>query len=153
MKNRFRIDDGFSLLELMIALGVAAIIATFALPAYRTHVAKTHRLDAAAALQRAVQFIETARLAQTGTDSIALSAGMDQAPSSGTPVYKLALLPESAANGGYTIEAAPVASGVMQDDACGVFIIDATGLRSNRLADTAAPLDAAKSSACWTGKG
>ncbi|WP_250452216.1 type IV pilin protein [Caballeronia sp. ATUFL_M2_KS44] len=151
--NRHRKRAGFSLLELMIALGVAAIIATFALPAYRAHVAKTHRLEAAAALMRAVQFVETARLAQTGTDAIALGAGLDQAPSSGTPVYRLTLLQESATNGGYTIEAAPIATGAMQNDACGAFVIDATGLRSNRLADGAALLDAAKSSACWTGKG
>ena len=43
--------------------------------------------------------------------------------------------------------------GELQDDACGVFIIDATGLRSNRLADGTAPLDAGRSAACWAGKG
>ncbi|VXC38085.1 conserved hypothetical protein [Burkholderia sp. 8Y] len=144
---------GFSLLELMIALGVAAIIATFAMPAYQSHVAKAHRLDAAAALFKAVQFVESARLFQTGTGAVALSAGIDQAPPNGAPVYRLALLPESATNGGYTIEAAPVSPGPMQDDACGVFVIDATGSRSNRLTDGAAPLDAAISAACWAGKG
>jgi len=55
-------EKGFSLLELMIALGVAAIIATLAIPAYRTHVVKAHRLDAASALVRAVQFVETTGL-------------------------------------------------------------------------------------------
>ncbi|WP_244815277.1 type IV pilin protein [Caballeronia sp. Lep1P3] len=144
---------GFSLLELMIALGVAAIIAMFALPAYRAHVAKAHRLDAAAALIRAAQFVESARLSQAASDAVALSAGMDQAPAGGVPVYRLALLAESATNGGYAIEAVPVSPGAMKDDACGVFVIDATGLRSNRLSGSAAPLDAAKSSACWAGKG
>ncbi len=60
-----RPKDGFSLLELMIALGVAAVIAMYALPAYRTHIAKGHRLDAAAALLHAVQYVETARLTRT----------------------------------------------------------------------------------------
>jgi type IV pilus assembly protein PilE len=60
------------------------------------------------------------------------------------------VLPESATNGGYTIEAAPVVPGAMQDDACGTFVIEATGARSNR---TNAPLDAAHSSSCWAGKG
>jgi len=83
-------EIGFSLLELMVALAVAAIIATFAVPAYRTHVAKAHRVDAASALTRAVQFVETARLAQTseGVDAITLSAGLDQAPSNGATVYR-----------------------------------------------------------------
>jgi type IV pilus assembly protein PilE len=138
---------GFSLLELMIALGVAAVIAMYALPAYRTHVTHAHRLDAVAALSRAVQFVETARLAQTTGigDAITLPSGM-----SATAGYTLTVLPESATNGGYTIEAAPTAA--MQDDACGTFAIDATGLRSNRT-HANAPLEAARSSSCWAGKG
>ncbi|KND59662.1 Type IV pilus biogeneis protein PilE [Candidatus Burkholderia verschuerenii] len=148
-----RIGQGFSLLELMIALGVAAIIATYAIPAYRAHVAKAHRLDAAAALMRAVQFVETARLTQTaGGESIALPMGLDRAPSNGAANYALTLLPESATNGGYSIEAAPIAFGAMQNDACGTFVIDATGLRANRTS-TSAPLEAAQSSSCWAGKG
>ncbi|WP_175944921.1 type IV pilin protein [Caballeronia sp. BCC1704] len=151
--SRMTSSAGFSLLELMIALGVAAIIATFAIPAYQSHVGKAHRLDAAAALFKAVQFVESARLSQTGAGTVALSAGIDQAPSSGTAVYRLTLLPESATNGFYTIEAAPVSPGPMEADACGVFTIDATGSRSNRLTDGATALDAAKSAACWAGKG
>ncbi|WP_250492697.1 type IV pilin protein [Caballeronia sp. GAWG1-1] len=146
-------DKGFTLLELIIALCIVAIIATFAVPAYRQHVAKAHRLDAAAASMRAVQYIECTRLAQSATDAVTLSAGMDQAPSSGAPVYRLAVLPESATNGGYSIEATPVAYGPMQDDSCGVFIVDATGVRSNRTTGSAATaLDTAQSTACWGGK-
>jgi prepilin-type N-terminal cleavage/methylation domain-containing protein len=86
-------EKGFSLLELMIALGVAAIIATFAIPAYRTHVVKAHRLDAASALVRAVQFVETTRLAQTSEsgEAITLGAGFDRAPPGGTAVYSVAV--------------------------------------------------------------
>ena len=148
-------ERAFSLLELMIALGVVAIIAAFAVPMYRTHVAKAHRLDAASALTRAVQFVETARLAQlpSNGESITLSAGLDQAPSSGVAVYRVAVLPESPANGGYAIEAAPVVSGAMQDDACGTFVIDATGLRWNHPPGSDTPLDASQSAACWAGKG
>jgi len=148
-------EKGLSLLELMIALAVAAIIATFAVPAYRTHVAKAHRVDAASALTRAVQFVETARLAQTseGVDAITLSAGLDQAPSNGATVYRVAVLPESPTNGGYAIEAVPIAAGPMYEDGCGAFVIDATGLRWNHTPGTTDPLDAAQSAACWVGKG
>jgi type IV pilus assembly protein PilE len=128
--NECKREAAFSLLELMIALGVAAIIAMFAIPVYRTQVAKSHRLDAASAILRAVQFVETTRLAQTATgDVVALSAGFDQAPSGGAPVYRLSVLAESPTNGGYAIEAAPVVPGAMQDDACGAFVMEATGLR------------------------
>lgn len=138
----------------MIALGVAAIVATFAIPAYRAHVAKAHRLDAATAILRAVQFFETAKLSQTpeSGNTPALSAGLDQAPSNGTAVYRLAVLPESPTNGGYAIEVSPIVPGSMQDDACGTFVIDATGLRWNRASGATAPLDAARSVACWAGK-
>ena len=148
-------EQGFSLLELMIALGVAAIIATFAMPAYRSHVAKAHRLDAVSAVLRAAQFVETARLSQTVERSsvITLSAGLDQAPSNGAPVYRVGVLPESSTNGGYGIEAAPVAPGAMQDDVCGAFVIDATGLRWNHLSGATAPIETAQSAACWAGKG
>jgi type IV pilus assembly protein PilE len=151
------LGKGFSLLELMIALGVAAIVAMFAIPSYRMHVAKAHRLDAVAALMRAVQFVETARLtrlpgAGASGESVALPAGLDRTPSAGAAIYALAVLPESATNGGYTIEAAPIASGAMQDDACGIFAIDATGVRSNRT-NANAPLEAAQSASCWAGKG
>ncbi|MDR5834758.1 type IV pilin protein [Caballeronia sp. LZ034LL] len=144
----------FSLLELMIALAVAAVMAAFAVPAYRTHVTKAHRVDAATAALKAVQFVETARLAQVaaGGDAIVLSAGFDQAPSNGRAVYRLAVLPENATNGGYGIEATPVSPGAMQDDACGVFVVDATGLRWNRAPGATASLDAAQSLACWAGR-
>jgi type IV pilus assembly protein PilE len=148
------LGKGFSLLELMIALGVAAIVAMFAIPSYRMHIAKAHRLDAVAALMRAVQFVETARLTRSpgAGESVVLPTGLDQTPSAGAAIYALAALPESATNGGYTIEAAPIASGAMQDDACGIFAIDATGVRSNRT-NANAPLEAAQSASCWAGKG
>lgn len=74
MKNDQPRGAGFSPLELMTA--------------YRAHVAKAHRLDAAAALMRAVQFVETAHLAQASAtgDAMALPVGLDQAPSSGSVV-------------------------------------------------------------------
>jgi type IV pilus assembly protein PilE len=64
-------------------------------------------------------------------------------------VYRLRAIAESATNGGYAIEAEPVAPGAMQDDACGVFVIDATGARSNRAPASAAPVDA---TVCWSGR-
>ena len=52
--------SAFTLLELMIVLAIAATLAVFAVPAYRSHIARTHRVDAASALYRAAQFIEGA---------------------------------------------------------------------------------------------
>jgi type IV pilus assembly protein PilE len=144
-------ERGFTLLELMVTLCVAAIIAAFAVPGYSSHVVRAHRLEAATALFRAAQFIETAvATPPSGTaDAPVLASGFDQAPSEGEPVYTLRLLPESATNGGYAIEAEPVASGPMQGDACGVFVVEATGARSNRSGAELAP---ERSAACWQGQ-
>ena len=134
--------SAFTLLELMITLAIVAVLAVFAVPSYRSHVARTHRADAASALFRAAQFVEGA-----ASDSIAaLPPGLDQAPQFGAAVYRLRVLAADDANGGYSIEAAPDESGPMRDDACGIFTLDATGMRSNKnVATGSAPVTAQ----CW----
>ncbi|MBN3804414.1 prepilin-type N-terminal cleavage/methylation domain-containing protein [Paraburkholderia sp. Ac-20336] len=134
--------SAFTLLELMIALAITATLAVFAIPSYRSHIARTHRVDAASALYRAAQFVEGA-----ASDSVpTLPAGFDQAPQSGTAIYRLHVLPGDDTNGGYAIEAAPVDAGPMRDDPCGTFTLDATGQRGNR---NEAGGSTPASSECW----
>jgi len=118
----------FTLLELVLALAIAATLAVFAVPSYRDHIAKAHRTDAASALYRAAQFVESGARA----DGVALPPGLNQAPQSGTAIYRLRLLSGDDTNGGYAVEAQPVDSGPMRDDVCGTFVLDATGSRANR---------------------
>ena len=138
-------DKGFTLLELMITLGVAAIIATFAMPVYREQVARGRRLDAMSALYRAAQYVEGARTVSSNDVAAKLPLGLDQAPALGTATYVLRMLGESEQNGGYSIEAQPVDA----NDACGIYSLDATGVRSNRTAEKLTP---PKVAACWSGK-
>ncbi|MEX3762561.1 type IV pilin protein [Paraburkholderia phenoliruptrix] len=134
--------SAFTLLELVITLAIVAVLALFAVPAYRSQVARAHRVDAASALLRAAQFVEGA-----ASDSmLALPPGFNQAPQLGAAVYRLRVLPADDANGGYAIEAAPDESGPMRDDACGVFTLDATGMRGNR---SAANGSVPPSAECW----
>ncbi|HXZ09880.1 MAG TPA: type IV pilin protein [Paraburkholderia sp.] len=132
----------FTLLELMIAIAIAATLAVFAVPSYQSHVARSHRVDAASALYRAAQFVE----AGGSNDAVTLPVGLDQSPSFGTAVYRLRALPADDTNGGYSVEARPVETGPMRDDLCGTFILDATGLRINRGADDALVKNANE---CW----
>ncbi|SDC28756.1 type IV pilin protein [Paraburkholderia lycopersici] len=132
----------FTLLELVIALAAAAIVAAFALPGWYAQIARGHRIDAVAALYRAAQLIDT-----QGTSMTALPAGFDQAPATGTPVYWLRLMPGDESNGGYAIAAEPVETGPMRDDACGAFMLDATGARGNQAAGGVAA--AATAQMCW----
>jgi type IV pilus assembly protein PilE len=123
----------FTLLELVIAIAIGATLAVFAVPSYQSHVARSRRVDAASALYRAAQFVEGA----ASNDTAALPSGLDQAPPLGTAVYRLRALPADDTNGGYSLEARPVETGPMRDDPCGTFVLDATGLRTNRGVDDA----------------
>src|SRR6266702_480058 len=127
----------FSLLELVVALAIAATLAVFAIPSYRSHIAKAHRTDAASALYRAAQFAESA----AHVDGAPLPSGLDQAPQGGRAVYRLRILPADDSNGGYALEAQPLESGSMAEDSCGTFILDATGSKSHRNAAGADPDD------------
>jgi len=133
----------FTLLELAIALAVAAIVAAFALPVWHGQIARSHRIDAMAALYRAAQFIDMQTPAATS-----LPAGMDQAPPTGVAVYRLKILPADESNGGYAIAASPVESGPMSGDVCGTFTLDATGARGNEPAQAAAT----GTEECWRGR-
>ncbi|WP_322049125.1 type IV pilin protein [Paraburkholderia sp. J67] len=137
MRHRVR---AFTLLEMMIALAAAAIVAAFALPAWRGQIARGHRIDAVAALYRAAQYVDA-----QGVSVTALPAGFDQAPPSGSAVYRLTLLAGDESNGGYAISATPVETGPMRDDPCGAFVLDATGVRSNDATGTSVPA----SRDCW----
>lgn len=134
--------SAFTLLELMIALAIAATLLTFAVPSYRSHVVRAHRVDAASALYRAAQFVEGSASDGPAT----LPAGLDQAPQFGTPIYRLQVLPADDANGGYSVEAVPIETSPMRDDACGTFTLDATGLRGNRSGTNGT---APASGECW----
>lgn len=137
----------FTLLELVIALAIAATLAVFAIPAYRHHIARAHRIDAATALYRAAQFVESGN-ANADTQHT-LPPGLDRAPESGTAMYRLSVLSADATNGGYAIQATPVDQGPMSDDACGTFVLDATGARTNRGGGGAGEIAADATDECW----
>lgn len=135
-----RRTHAFTLLELVIALAAVAIVAAFALPGWRSQIARGHRIDAVAALYRAAQFVD----AQSPSPA-SLPAGMDQAPPGGTAVYRLKILAADETNGGYTITATPTEAGPMRDDPCGTFVLDANGTRGNQAPGGPVP----NSRDCW----
>lgn len=137
--------SAFTLLELAMALAAVAIVAVFAVPSWRSQIARGHRIDAMTALYRAAQFVDM----QTPV-AASLPAGMDQAPPDGMAVYRLRLLPGDETNGGYVITASPVEAGPMYDDACGTFTLDATGMRGNQAAHAGAAPPGAEE--CWRGR-
>ncbi|MES2887468.1 MAG: type IV pilin protein, partial [Pseudomonadota bacterium] len=59
-----RLNHGFTLIELMIAVAVVALLAAVALPSYYEFVMRSHRANARAALLQAAQWMERTATAQ-----------------------------------------------------------------------------------------
>ncbi|MDN7671569.1 prepilin-type N-terminal cleavage/methylation domain-containing protein [Burkholderia oklahomensis] len=136
---------GFTLIEVVVALAIVGVLAAFAVPSYRGHVERGHRLSAMAALYRAAQYVE----AFGEVPPAALPEGMSRAPDSGTAVYALRITFDDA-RGGYALEASPTVDGAMRDDNCGVYVLHADGTRENRAAGHAALNGhTPNADACW----
>ncbi|MBU1190838.1 MAG: prepilin-type N-terminal cleavage/methylation domain-containing protein [Gammaproteobacteria bacterium] len=122
MKHKERVA-GFGLMELLIALAIVAILATLALPSYRTQMQQGRRLDAISSLLSIRVAQEKWRASHTSYASLD-----DLGWSSGTSLeghYQLRLSEHSAS--GFMLIAQPVTGGPQQDDRCGSFALDQRG--------------------------
>lgn len=135
----YRRCHGFSLIELLVALGVVAILATIVYPAYFSHLATARRSDAAGALtglQAAMERYFTANMTYAGAAS-----------EDGSPAPALAYAATVPVGGGkatYTLhieaptDACPIATcfriqavptGSQTGDKCGTLTLTSTGQR------------------------
>jgi type IV pilus assembly protein PilE len=114
---------GFTLIELMIAVGVVAILAAVALPSYMEYIKRSNRAEARAEMLKGEgwlerYFTENNRYADTlgGAANAAFTAKFATVPAGASARYNITLV---ASNTGYTITAAP--TGSMAGDACGTY--------------------------------
>ncbi|MGG1946335.1 type IV pilin protein [Trinickia sp. NRRL B-1857] len=143
--NRTR-ASGFSMLELVVALAMVAVLASYAVPSYRAYAARGHRTDAVVALHRAAQYIVARPLSLSTPPR--LPPVLERVPAHGKAVYRLELSLEGEASGGYELKAIPQADGPMRGDACGTFVLDGLGIRSN----LSPALGGAAVERCWAGR-
>ena len=129
---RARHRRGFSLIELMVAVGIAAVLAAAAIPSWREHVRRVHRTEAIRALLALAAAQERHHL-RHGRYASALG-GADDAAAERLPVatttdggrYRLAI----DAGDDLTFTARATANGSQAGDAqCAVLLIDETGER------------------------
>lgn len=137
---------GFTLTELMIAVGVVAILAAVAIPSYSAYVVRGKRAEAKTALMQAAQFMERI-YSQSGcygfTDAASCAAGAGAAvtvpTTAGASDYAVAFsaAPSTLNNQGYTLAATPCGStgancttgSTFTDPACGTLTLDNAGAK------------------------
>lgn len=129
-------SQGFTLIELMIAIAILGIIAAIALPSYQDSVRKSRRTAATVALTTAAQNLEryftvnnTYTGATVGTEGAATDVLVNYAPIDGAAsaaFYEISLaIGETGTS--YTITATPTR--VMDGDECGNYTLTQTGAK------------------------
>lgn len=123
---------GVTLIELMIAMAIVAILVGVAYPSYMDSVRKGRRADAQAVMLEAAQFMErfateNLRYDQTLAGvAVALPAQLSKAPRDGsTQHYTISL--QVATQSTYTLRAVP--TGSMLNDACGTMTLTDAGVK------------------------
>lgn len=119
--NRFRVQ-GFSLIELLIALAIVAILASITVPSFSGLLAKSRRGDAMVALLSVQLAQETFRAGNSAYAADLATLGW-QAAVSPDGFYQLQV--RRAGSADFLAVAHPV--GVQSSDKCGAFAMDAQG--------------------------
>lgn len=96
---------GFTLVELMIAVAIVAILASVAYPSYTTYVLRGKRTDAETVLLQAAQFMQRYYAANNKYTGATLPNGLKVAPLQGTKAYDITVSVEAQT---YTLTATPV---------------------------------------------
>ena len=136
---------GFTLIELMIAVMLVAILAAIALPAFFEQLARARRADVQAALLEDADYMQRYYGAHNAyTDSPPPQLTVAQSPRLGAASYRIAVSVPADDPSSFLLTA--TRSGAMRADACGDFSYDNLG-RRDLVAGTFAPGRSAQS--CW----
>jgi type IV pilus assembly protein PilE len=125
-----RRQSGFTLVELMIAVAIVAILAAIAYPSYQRYVARTHRNAATACMSHYAQFLErfyTANLTYVGAAPGELPCTRDN---SLDDRYTIGIRDGSLTARAFFIDATPIGVQATIDAQCGRLTLDQTGART-----------------------
>ena len=117
--QRKNTQGGFTLIELMIVVGIIGIIAAIALPAYGRYIERTHIGDGQAALMDAAQWME-----RQYTLTNAYPSPLPAAIASASNFYGVTVVPTSSGQG-FTLTASATAN--KRGDNCNTMTLDHLG--------------------------
>lgn len=118
---------GFTLIELMIAVVIVAILASIAVPSYNESVRKSRRAQAKADLLELAQMAERHFTANTSYASFSVPDGMQESPrGGGTVAYEITGTTDVAT---FTLTATP--QNAQANDRCGTLTVNQQGRRTH----------------------
>ena len=127
--------SGFTLVELMVVVGIIGILAAIAYPAYMQYVLKSHRAEAKALLTKTAQFMERYFTTNGTYSGGGLLSSVSPEGATGSAIkYNISFSAGPSATA-FTVRAVP--AGAQASDSCGTLTLSYTG------AQTAA------TSGCW----
>ena len=138
-RNMLPMQQGFTLIEMMIVVAIIGILAAIAYPNYQKYVIKTKRADMMAEMQQIASRIESNKINYKRYDRIPLSAvftgavandGTTTFPSAGDALYTVSITPINAAAARldgrtWTVSAEPITGTQMAGD--GTLTLDYQG--------------------------
>lgn len=136
-------ETGVTLIELMLVVAIAAILAAITYPSYQQHVLRAHRTEAQALLldaaareeryfaQNGSYIVATGELARLGLPRVT-AKGADSA----SGVYLLTVEAGSKEDGGYRLTATPQGTQA-QDLHCAALSLNSLGARQSAAGDAA----------------
>lgn len=120
-------DRGFSLLELITALGIIGILTLLGIPLYSQHLIQEKRLEAKIGLSKLAQALEQYYVVHDTYENATFDT-LNIPEIIADNQYKLVIA--SATNSSFQIQAAPLANQAQKDTSCGTLVLDSSGTKS-----------------------